>query len=163
MLCNNMLGRQHTISKPCNSTETIGDTISFYLAYWALYRKLKEQELLNQLRRTFVNAALDCCIQSWRARQEPEIKDFIEKKLRAHIFREMELNGYEKSYYYKPAHYEDMQAILGDAAAQEVRRIPGKKIARGPRYIYIYIWVYRPLKEALEQIQKRRKTANAGI
>ena len=90
------------------------DPLCFYRALQALHDLLQERGLLEQLRKSYVNAALSVSLNNWRTQKDPQIQQVIETALREYIFRDLELTGYSKDYYYNAKYYEEMQQILGN-------------------------------------------------
>ena len=101
--------------------------LCFYEAYTALHDNLKEQGLLEQVRRSYVNVALSGCMHDWMTQKDPDARKMVGQLLHSRGFRELEIAGHEADYYYNPSYYETMQQILSGAVLQEEAAAPGEK------------------------------------
>ena len=84
----------------------------FYEAYRLLQSRLKELGRLDPLRKTYVNTVLSGCMYNLNLQKDPALIKLLESELGTHGFRELELDGHSKDYYYIPSYYDRMQGIL---------------------------------------------------
>ena len=83
----------------------------FYEAFKAWHDKLKELGVLEKVRQSYVSAALEGCLYNLRTVTDPETKELVFDRIRHEIFGELEITGYQESYYYDQKNYADMCLI----------------------------------------------------
>lgn len=85
--------------------------LCFYEAFSAWHDKLKELGLLEKIRRSYVNAALDGCVYNLWSIKDEKTKEAVFHKIRDEIFEKLEVTGHEREYYYNSEDYADMCLI----------------------------------------------------
>lgn len=80
----------------------------FYEAFKAWHDKLKALGVLEEVRQSYVSAALEGCLYNLRTVTDPETKKLVFDKMRNEIFRELEITGKPKAYYHDQKNYADM-------------------------------------------------------
>ena len=86
--------------------------LCFYEAYKAVHDKLAELEILDGLRRSFVNRALNSCGHNLDVAQDEETRQQICDKLLNGGFEELEMLGYEPDYYYNKQRYQQIMELV---------------------------------------------------
>lgn len=80
----------------------------FYEAYSAWHDKLIETDLLNEVRKSYINCALGACLYNLRAVSDYDAKKIVYEKVKNEAIDSLELWGYEESYYINKKNYEEM-------------------------------------------------------
>ena len=87
----------------------------FYEAYRAWHEKLREIGVLDEVRRSYVNRALEGCMYNLRAVADPDKKREVYEMLKNEGFEALEIYGHEESYFYNKAHYETLRMIQNES------------------------------------------------
>ena len=83
----------------------------FFEAYTALYEGLKKRGMLEILRKSYTNAALNSFMYNLRAVADLEAKRAIFDRLKNETLENLEISGHEKSYYYNEKNYNEMLLV----------------------------------------------------
>lgn len=83
----------------------------FFEAYTALYQGLKKRGMLELLRKSYTNAALNSFMYNLRAVADLEAKRVIFDRLKNETLEDLEIFGHEKSYYYNEKNYNEMLLV----------------------------------------------------
>lgn len=86
--------------------------LCFFEAYKTLHDRLNDIGVLDQVRRSYVNAVLSGCLQNLHTQKDPEARQQVLDVLKNVAFDTLELAGHERDYYYNPDFYEEMLYIL---------------------------------------------------
>lgn len=86
--------------------------LCFFEAYKALHDKLADMGLLEEVRQSYVNAAVGSCGYNLETIQDPDASLQIINKLRNGGIEELELLGHDSSYYYNQIRYQQIMQIL---------------------------------------------------
>lgn len=84
----------------------------FYDAYLAWHDKLKELDVLDTVRQSYVNVALSGCLHNLRSNRDPEVKRMVFDKLKNEAFAQLEIPGHPREYYYSKENYSDMMLVV---------------------------------------------------
>lgn len=85
--------------------------LCFYEAFKAWHDKLVELGILDDVRQSYVSAALEGCMYNLRTIHDIETKQFVFEKIRDEFFEELEITGYDQGYYYNQDNYQDMLLV----------------------------------------------------
>ena len=80
----------------------------FYEAFKAWHDQLNELGVLEEVRQSYVSAALEGCLYNLRTVTDPETKKLVFERIRDEIFEELEITGHQEAYYYDQKNYADM-------------------------------------------------------
>lgn len=80
----------------------------FYEAYKALREKLIEIGVLYEIKQSYVNAVLSTCLYNLRSTGDIFTKKMIYLKLKQEVFNVLEIDKYEKEFYYNKKDYFEM-------------------------------------------------------
>ena len=83
----------------------------FFEAYTALYEGLKKRGMLDVLRKSYTNAALNSFMYNLRVVTDLEAKKAIFDRLKNESLETLEILGHEKSYYYNEKNYQEMLLV----------------------------------------------------
>lgn len=83
----------------------------FFEAYTALYQGLKNRGMLELLRKSYTNAALNSFMYNLRVVADLEAKKAIFDRLKNETLDALEIPGHEKSYYYNEKNYDEMLLV----------------------------------------------------
>lgn len=87
----------------------------FYEAYSAWHEKLKEIGILEKVRRSYVNRALEGCLYNIRAVHDADKKKEVYSMLKNEGFHALEIYGHEETYFYNKKHYETLMLIQNES------------------------------------------------
>lgn len=90
----------------------------FFEAYTALYEGLKKREMLDVLRQSYTNAALNSFMYNLRVVTDLEAKKAIFDRLKNETLEALEILGHEESYYYNEKNYHEMLLVKNDTFEQ---------------------------------------------
>ena len=85
--------------------------LCFYEAFKAWHDKLVELGIFDVVKQSYVSAALEGCMYNLRSNRDDETKKFVFEKLKEEIFEELEVSGYDASYYYDQKNYAEMLLV----------------------------------------------------
>ena len=88
--------------------------LCFFDAYKALHDKLVELGLLDKVRQSYVNAAVNGFGYNLETIQNPDANQQAVNKLRNGGIEELELLGHDSSYYYNQMRYQQIMQIFDD-------------------------------------------------
>lgn len=83
----------------------------FYEAYSAWHQKLIELGRMDEVRKSYVNRALESCLYNLRAVKNMDAKKAIFEKLKNEAFESLEIYGHEEEYYHNKKNYDHMILI----------------------------------------------------
>lgn len=84
----------------------------FYEAYRELRDRLVQLGRMEELRQSFVNRVVSECLFNIRTQKDVQAQKAVYELVRQKAVSELELAGYEKSFYYNPYEYKVLRAIM---------------------------------------------------
>ena len=86
--------------------------LAFLKICYLLRDTLTETNNMNLMRQEYVNTVLDICLSRLDSEDDPETKQLIYDALKNEVFDDLELVGYNESFYYDKTAYRKMREIV---------------------------------------------------
>ncbi len=90
----------------------------FFEAYYAWHDQLKKIGMLDSLRKSYVNCAMNGCMYNLRAVTDPEAKRKVFERLKTEAFDYLEITGYPEEDYYDQRNYQEMLRVQTESFEQ---------------------------------------------
>lgn len=90
----------------------------FFEAYYAWHDQLKKLGLLDPLRKSYMNCAMNGCLYNLRAVSDPEAKREVFERLKEEAFDYLEITGYPAEDYYDQRNYQQMLRVQSETFEQ---------------------------------------------
>lgn len=90
----------------------------FFEAYYAWHDQLKKLGLLDPLRKSYMNCAMNGCLYNLRAVSDPEAKREVFERLKGEAFEYLEITGYPAEDYYDQRNYQQMLRVQSESFEQ---------------------------------------------
>lgn len=90
----------------------------FFEAYYAWHDQLKKIGMLDILRKSYVNCAMNGCLYNLRAVRDLEAKRAVFERLKKEAFEYLEITGYPADDYYDQRNYREMLRVQTESFEQ---------------------------------------------